>query len=50
AVQLFMDLEAQAVVDDYYGNLCTVAPEVFEGTISRKELKYDNITKPIPVG
>ena len=49
AIQLFMDLEAQAVVDDYYGNLCTVAPEVFEGTISRKELKYDTTRSPIPV-
>ncbi|GAJ13599.1 unnamed protein product, partial [marine sediment metagenome] len=33
------------------GNLCTVeAVEEFAGTISRKELKYDNITGPIPVG
>ena len=51
AIQLFMDLEAQVVVDDYYGNLCTVAAaEEFAGTISRKELKYDNVTEPIPVG
>ncbi len=30
AAQLFMDLEAEAVVDDYYGNLCTVAAAVPE--------------------
>ncbi|GAJ11412.1 unnamed protein product, partial [marine sediment metagenome] len=30
AVQLFMDLEAEAVVDDYYGKLCTVAVAVPE--------------------
>ena len=30
AIQLFMDLEAEAVVDDYYGNLCTVAAAVPE--------------------
>ncbi|MBA7668096.1 hypothetical protein ES703_76200 [subsurface metagenome] len=30
AIQLFMDLEAEAVVDDYYGNLCTVEAAVPE--------------------
>jgi len=30
AIQLFMDLEAQAVVDDFYGNLCTVVAAVPE--------------------
>ena len=30
AIQLFMDLEAEAVVDDYSGNLCTVAAAVPE--------------------
>ncbi len=30
AVQLFMDLEAEAVVDDYYGKLCTVEAAVPE--------------------
>ncbi|MBA7465917.1 hypothetical protein ES707_01089 [subsurface metagenome] len=49
-IELFMNPDDQVCVDDYHGTLCTVAPEVFEGTISRKELKYDNITKPIPVG
>ncbi len=28
AIQLFMDLEAQAVVDDFYGNLCSVVAAV----------------------
>ncbi len=27
----------------------TAPPEVFEGKISRKELKYDSVTGPIPV-
>lgn len=30
AIQLFMDLETQAVVDDFYGNLCTVVAAVPE--------------------
>ncbi|GAI89958.1 unnamed protein product, partial [marine sediment metagenome] len=30
AIQLFMDLEAEAVVDDYYGNLCKVVAAVPE--------------------
>jgi len=30
AVQLFMDLEAEAVVDDFYGNLCKVVAAVPE--------------------
>lgn len=30
AVQLFMNPDDQVVVDDYYGNLCTVAPAVPE--------------------
>ncbi|GAJ13605.1 unnamed protein product [marine sediment metagenome] len=51
SIQLFMNPADEVVVDDYYGNLCTVeAVEEFAGTISRKELKYDNITGPIPVG
>lgn len=35
AIQLFMDLEAEAVVDDYYGNLCTVEAAVPEPSFQR---------------
>ena len=50
AVQLFTNIADQVGVDDFYGNLCTVlAAEEFAGTISRKELKYDTTTSPIPV-
>jgi|GEM_PF-2883007 len=49
-VELFMNPSDQICVDDYHGTLCTVAvAEEFEGTISRKELKYDTTTSPIPV-
>jgi len=39
AVQLFMDLEAQAVVDDFYGNLCSVEAAVPEPSFQSFELK-----------
>lgn len=38
AVQLFMDLEAQAVVDDFYGNLCSVKAAVPEPSFQSFEL------------
>jgi len=38
-VQLFMDLEAQAVVDDFYGNLCKVVAAVPEPEFSSFAVK-----------
>ncbi|GAI11902.1 unnamed protein product, partial [marine sediment metagenome] len=51
-VGLLMNPEDPIYVDSYYGTLCTVAAVVpeYQGTISRKELKYDATASPIPVG
>ncbi|MBA7698434.1 hypothetical protein ES703_107111 [subsurface metagenome] len=48
AVQLFMNPDAQVVVDDYYGDLCVVTEE-YAGTITKKELEYDSARGAIPV-
>ncbi|GAI96878.1 unnamed protein product [marine sediment metagenome] len=48
AVELVMNPDNPFVVDTYDGLLCRVTEE-FAGTITRKELKYDNVVGPIPV-
>ncbi|GAH37212.1 unnamed protein product, partial [marine sediment metagenome] len=47
-IDLIMNLDSPVVVDTYDGVLCVVT-EVFAGTITRKELKYDNVVGDIPV-
>jgi len=46
---LSMNPAAPQIVDAYSGVLCTVAAEVFAGTISRKELEYNGARSAIPV-
>ena len=48
-VKLLMNPDDPEVVDMYIGDLCTVVPEIYEGTISRKELEYDETRGNIPV-
>ena len=48
-VELLMNPDNPEVVDRYIGDLCTVAPEIYEGTISKKELEYDETRGNIPV-
>ncbi|MBA7465039.1 hypothetical protein ES707_00200 [subsurface metagenome] len=48
-VELLMNPDDPEVVDRYIGDLCTVAPEIYKGTISRKELEYDETRSIIPV-
>ena len=47
-IDLLMNKPDPVVVDTYDGVLCVVT-EVFAGTITRKELKYDNVVGDIPV-
>ena len=47
-VELIMNPDAPVIVDTYDGLLCRVT-EVFAGTITRKELTYDNVVGDIPV-
>ncbi|GAI11900.1 unnamed protein product [marine sediment metagenome] len=47
-IDLIMNLDSPVVVDTYDGVLCVVT-EVFAGTITRKELKYDTTVGEIPV-
>jgi len=46
--EFVMNPTAPVIVDIYDGLLCRVT-EVFAGTITKKELKYDSTTSPIPV-
>jgi len=48
-VALYMNPDSPVAVDSYQGNLCTVAAAVFKGTISKKELEYDETRGTIPV-
>ena len=48
-VELLMNPNNPEVVDRYIGDLCTVAPEIYTGTISRKELEYNETRSIIPV-
>ncbi len=47
-IQLFMNPEAQVLVDSYDGVLCVVTEE-YAGTITKKELEYDETRGNIPV-
>ena len=47
-VDMIMNLADPVVVDTYDGVLCVVT-EVFAGTITAKELKYDSVVSDIPV-
>ncbi|MBA7712268.1 hypothetical protein ES703_121240 [subsurface metagenome] len=48
-VELLMNPDNPEVVDRYIGDLCTVVPEIYKGTISKKELEYDETRGNIPV-
>lgn len=48
AYSYFQAADGNWLFDDEAEKAVSLA-EVFEGTISRKELKYDNVTEPIPV-
>jgi len=49
-LELLMNPDNPEIVDQYIGDLCTVAPaEEFAGTISKKELEYDHVKSSIPV-
>lgn len=47
-ISLFMNPDAPVRVDTYEGVLCVVT-ELWEGTISKKELEYDGTRGAIPV-
>lgn len=49
AFQLLMNKDCPEVVDFYIGDLCSVVPIAYRGTISRKELEYDETRANIPV-
>ncbi|MBA7595613.1 hypothetical protein ES703_02577 [subsurface metagenome] len=48
-VKLLMNPDDPEVVDMYIGDLCTVSAPVYRGTISKKELEYDETRSIIPV-
>ncbi|MBA7619437.1 hypothetical protein ES703_26776 [subsurface metagenome] len=48
SINLLMNQADPVIVDTYDGVLCVVT-EVFAGTITKKELKYDSVVGDIPV-
>ncbi|MBA7654822.1 hypothetical protein ES703_62715 [subsurface metagenome] len=47
-IELLMNPDNPVVVDSYEGDLCVVTEE-YAGSITKKELEYDNVRGPIPV-
>jgi len=48
-VELLMNKDNPEIVDRYIGDLCTVVALEYKGTISKKELEYDETRSIIPV-
>jgi len=48
-VELLMNKDNPEIVDTYIGDLCTVSAPEYKGSISRKELEYDEARGAIPV-